>query len=146
VVLCLGLIYHLENPVNALRIARALTKGLCVIESQLAQQNDPITLGNGLSELYEESPASWAARVETDWESNMLASAGGVVSFTPNRAALLQASNAAGFGKREVAKPLPRIIASTWWGTGQFCAQGPLTRRTIKAAALGSAWSIRPAC
>ena len=37
-VLCLGLIYHLENPVGALRTARALTAagGLCVIETQIA--------------------------------------------------------------------------------------------------------------
>lgn len=37
-VLCLGLIYHLENPVGALRTARALTRdgGLCLIETQVA--------------------------------------------------------------------------------------------------------------
>jgi tRNA (mo5U34)-methyltransferase len=35
-VLCLGLIYHLENPVGALRQARALTRGLCLIETQVA--------------------------------------------------------------------------------------------------------------
>ncbi|MGH2853923.1 MAG: class I SAM-dependent methyltransferase [Solirubrobacteraceae bacterium] len=51
VVLCLGLIYHLENSIGALRIARALTRGLCVIESQLTRQNDPIVLGNGQSDL-----------------------------------------------------------------------------------------------
>lgn len=37
VVLMLGLIYHLENPVGALRIARALTGqgGVCVVETQV---------------------------------------------------------------------------------------------------------------
>lgn len=35
VVLMLGLLYHLENPVGALRIARALTKRLFVIETQV---------------------------------------------------------------------------------------------------------------
>ena len=37
-VLCLGLIYHLENPVGALRTARALTAdgGLCLVETQVA--------------------------------------------------------------------------------------------------------------
>lgn len=37
-VLCLGLIYHLENPVGALRMARALTAegGLCLVETQIA--------------------------------------------------------------------------------------------------------------
>jgi hypothetical protein len=34
-VLMLGLIYHLENPVGALRLARALCSKLCVIETQV---------------------------------------------------------------------------------------------------------------
>ncbi|HEY0178136.1 MAG TPA: DUF1698 domain-containing protein [Dokdonella sp.] len=34
-VLMLGLIYHLENPVGALRVARALTRGICVVETQI---------------------------------------------------------------------------------------------------------------
>jgi hypothetical protein len=34
-VLCFGLIYHLENPVGALRVARALTSKVCVIETQI---------------------------------------------------------------------------------------------------------------
>ncbi|MDT8321398.1 MAG: class I SAM-dependent methyltransferase [Xanthomonadales bacterium] len=35
VVLMLGLLYHLENPVGALRACRALCKGLCIIETQI---------------------------------------------------------------------------------------------------------------
>lgn len=35
VCLCLGLIYHLENPVGALRVARALTRHMCVVETQV---------------------------------------------------------------------------------------------------------------
>lgn len=34
-VLMLGLIYHLENPIGALRQARALTRHLCVVETQV---------------------------------------------------------------------------------------------------------------
>ena len=34
-VLMLGLIYHLENPIGALRQARALTKHVCVVETQI---------------------------------------------------------------------------------------------------------------
>lgn len=34
-VLMFGLLYHLENPVGALRIARALTRRACVIETQV---------------------------------------------------------------------------------------------------------------
>ena len=35
IVLMLGLIYHLENPVGALRVARALTKRICLVETQI---------------------------------------------------------------------------------------------------------------
>lgn len=35
-VLCFGLIYHLENPVGALRVARALCRDLCLVETQVA--------------------------------------------------------------------------------------------------------------
>jgi tRNA (mo5U34)-methyltransferase len=35
-VLCLGLIYHLENPIGALRKAHALCKNACLIETQVA--------------------------------------------------------------------------------------------------------------
>jgi hypothetical protein len=35
VVLMLGLLYHLENPVGALRICRALCRNLCLIETQV---------------------------------------------------------------------------------------------------------------
>jgi tRNA (mo5U34)-methyltransferase len=34
-VLMLGLLYHLENPVGALRLSRELCSGLCVIETQV---------------------------------------------------------------------------------------------------------------
>lgn len=104
VVLCLGLIYHLENPIGAMRLARAVTRGVCVIESQLTRQEEPIVLGNGQSDLFEETPASFAARVETDHSGNPLASWGGVVSLTPNRAALIQAAEAAGFVELELAR------------------------------------------
>jgi tRNA (mo5U34)-methyltransferase len=35
VVLCFGLIYHLENPVGALRVARDLCRGVCLVETQV---------------------------------------------------------------------------------------------------------------
>ncbi len=36
IVLMLGLIYHLENPVGAIRTAHSLTKEVCLIETQVA--------------------------------------------------------------------------------------------------------------
>jgi tRNA (mo5U34)-methyltransferase len=35
IVLVFGLLYHLENPIGAIRLARALTKKVCLIETQV---------------------------------------------------------------------------------------------------------------
>jgi tRNA (mo5U34)-methyltransferase len=101
VVLCLGLIYHLENPVGALRIARRLTRGLCVVESQLTEQAEPIRHGWGETGVFVEQDASWASCYEPDQDATPIASTGGVVSFIPNRAALVQALATAGFSTVE---------------------------------------------
>jgi 2-polyprenyl-3-methyl-5-hydroxy-6-metoxy-1,4-benzoquinol methylase len=57
VVLCLGLVCHFENPIGAIRMARALDHGVCVIESQLTRQVEAMLHGNGQSNQYEESQA-----------------------------------------------------------------------------------------
>ena len=64
VVLVLGLIYHLENPIGALRVARACTRGTAFVESQLTAQNEPIRLGWGETDSFREAPGHWAAVVE----------------------------------------------------------------------------------
>jgi SAM-dependent methyltransferase len=99
VVLNLGLIYHLEDPVGAIRRALELTSpgGLCVVETQLTRQTEPIVVGTGRTGLYEDAPASFAATYEHDQEANLLSSAGGIISLTPNRAALELSMQAAGF-------------------------------------------------
>jgi tRNA (mo5U34)-methyltransferase len=108
VVLCLGLVYHLENPIGALRIARALTRGLCLVESQLVEPHSPLRHGWGATDEYLEEEAAWAAMYEPEelQRTHPMASHGGVVSFIPNRAALEQALSAAGFSRVEVP-PVP---------------------------------------
>ena len=103
VVLCLGLIYHLENPVGALRVARRLTGRVCVVESQLVEPHEPLRHSWGTTGEYVDQPAAWAAWYEpqVEQDSHPIASAGGVVSLIPNRAALLQALGAAGFSNAE---------------------------------------------
>ncbi|CAB4940136.1 unannotated protein [freshwater metagenome] len=101
VVLVLGLVYHLEHPIEALRIARRLTRSLCIVESQLTRQDRPIIAGNGGVDAYFLRPASFAAFPETDSADNALASATGVVSLVPNRAALVQMPSWAGFDRVE---------------------------------------------
>ena len=81
-----------------------------MIESQLTEQIEPIRHGDGQTGVFLEQEASWAAWYEPDEQQsgNPIASFGGVVSFIPNRAALLGAVRAAGFAKTE---PLP-VFAS----------------------------------
>ena len=101
VVLVLGLIYHVENPMGVLRLARTCTRDLCVIESQLTQQNTPIVHGNGRADELHEADGSFAVVIEVG--DNMLASTGRVLSLVPNRAALVQMANMAGFEHVEFA-------------------------------------------
>jgi hypothetical protein len=104
VVFVLGLIYHVENPMGVLRLARACTRGLCVIETQLTQQNTPIVHGNGRADELHEADGSFAVVIEGG--GNMLASTGRVLSLVPNRAALVQMANMAGFEHVEFATAL----------------------------------------
>lgn len=47
VVLCFGLIYHLEDPVGALRVARSLCKGVCLVETQVVpNMSGPVDWGS----------------------------------------------------------------------------------------------------
>jgi tRNA (mo5U34)-methyltransferase len=101
VVLVLGLIYHVENPMGVLRLARACTRGLCVVESQLTQQNEPIVHGNGRADELHRADGSFAVVIEQG--DNTLASTGHVLSLVPNRTALEQMAHMAGFENVEFA-------------------------------------------
>lgn len=107
--LVLGLIYHLESPIEALRIARRLTRRLCIVESQLTAHDEPIRHGWGVSDHFLEAEGHWAARFEPAEEqaANPLASHGGIISLIPNRAALVEAMSVAGFRDVEVLAARP---------------------------------------
>ena len=107
VVLNLGLVYHVEDPVGVIRRSRERTApgGLCVVESQLTRQSAPIVHGWGSTGHLEEADGSFAVRLELDQDSNTLASAGGVVSLVPNRAALALAMSAAGLDDVRFLEP-----------------------------------------
>lgn len=107
VVLVLGLVYHLEDPVGALRRARALTRGVCAVESQLTRQDAPVVHGNGSGDVLLTAPASFAATVEDDAEHNQLASAPGILSLIPNRAALEAMVRVAGFDRVDFVAAAP---------------------------------------
>lgn len=107
VVLVLGLVYHVEDPVGVLRRARRLTRGVCIVETQLTRQVDPVVHGGGATGHFEEAAASFAAVLEADARDNPIASAEGVVSFVPNRAAAELAVRAAGFERADWQLPAP---------------------------------------
>lgn len=107
VVLMLGLVYHLENPVGALRRARVLTRGVCAVESQLTRQDRPLVHGNGSGEMLLTAAASFAATVEADAEHNQLASTPGILSLIPNHAALEAMMRVAGFEHVDSVEPAP---------------------------------------
>jgi len=101
VVLALGLVYHLEDPVGMLRLARALTHSVCIVESQLTQQREPVVYGWGSTGSQLEAEASFAAILERDADVQPSASRAGVLSLIPNRAALGLMLEAAGFDELE---------------------------------------------
>jgi tRNA (mo5U34)-methyltransferase len=124
VVLLLGLIYHLERPLEAIRVARRMTRRLCVIESQLTRQEEPIVRGDGIPGVYTESPASFAAWIEADSDANRLSSMNDVMSLVPNRAALRMMPEWAGFDRVDFLHARPehdpqyvggdRAIVAAW--------------------------------
>ncbi len=103
VVLCLGLLYHLEDPIGTLRLARALTTQLLVVETQVTRDPGPIRHAWGSTDdASEVTDASFAVRWERD-DDFPLASIDSVVSLIPNRAALTLSLNAAGFADVRLA-------------------------------------------
>ncbi len=103
VVLLLGLIYHLEDPMRAVRLARAMSGSLCVIDTQLTRQADPLpwTAQDGAES------GSFAVQLEKDSVVNPLASGPGRMSLIPNRAAVEEMATAAGFAEAEMLTPPP---------------------------------------
>ena len=96
--LFLGLLYHLENPMGALRQLRKVTQKLCILETQLTRLNAPVESGWGSESKFLHLPGSLAIYLETDMEQNRLASYSSL-SFIPNIAAVHQMLEAAGFSK-----------------------------------------------
>jgi tRNA (mo5U34)-methyltransferase len=106
VVILFGIIYHVEDPVGAIRRARALTRGICVIDTALTRQQRPLMHTWGVYDEVLEAPASFAAKLEADAATNPVASGTGIVSMVPNRAAVELMLEAAGFRTWEWREPL----------------------------------------
>ncbi|MBJ7608239.1 MAG: methyltransferase domain-containing protein [Candidatus Dormibacteraeota bacterium] len=105
VVLMLGLLYHLENPVGALRIARSLTRRICLIETVIGPN---LTGTVDWGSRTHTKPISGAFCVvdeaadvrEGNREANVSA-----ISLVPSLDALLFVMQAVGFSHVAVASP-----------------------------------------
>jgi tRNA (mo5U34)-methyltransferase len=95
-ILFLGILYHLENPIGALRLVHKRARRAVILETQLTRQAAPIVSGWGQTGVTLELEASLALYQETDAETNRLASKN-CVSFIPNVAAVRQMLLSAGF-------------------------------------------------
>ncbi|MEO5595682.1 MAG: methyltransferase domain-containing protein [Lysobacteraceae bacterium] len=121
-VLCFGLIYHLENPVGALRTARALCKRVCLIETQVAPGlSGWIDYGN--HQYVRPLQGSFAVIDETEETHGPEASTTGIC-LVPSTDALLWILHKVGFARTEIL-PVPeggyeqllhhkRVMVAAW--------------------------------
>jgi hypothetical protein len=121
-VLCFGLLYHLENPVGALRVARALCTRLCLIETQVAPGQTGV-VDYGSYRFVKPIEGSFVIVDETDETHGPEASTLGI-SLIPSLEALHFILRKVGFSKVEVL-PVPedgyeqlkygkRVVLAAW--------------------------------
>jgi len=103
IVLNLGLIYHLENPVGALRLSRALTRQVCLVETQVAPNlSGPLDWGH--YEFVKPMQGSFAVIDETEETRGPEMSTAGIC-LAPSVEALLWIMTKVGFDRVELLKP-----------------------------------------
>lgn len=103
VVLMLGLLYHLENPVGALRIARALCGRLCLLETQVVPGMSGM-VDYGSYEYVRPLKGSFGVIDETDDTHGPEASVTGIC-LVPSLEALVWILDKVGFSRVDVLPP-----------------------------------------
>ena len=102
--LCLGLLYHLENPMDALRRIRAVTTELCVIDTQVLRVSAPATTAWITEDRLIETEDVIGIIEEPDATWNPAASVTGI-SLVMNYSAMLKMLQHAGFKDIERVEP-----------------------------------------
>jgi hypothetical protein len=102
-VLMLGLIYHLENPIGALRQARALTRHLCVVETQVVPGMSGM-VDYGSYRFVRPLKGSFGIIDETDDTHGPEASTTGIC-LVPSLEALFWIMRKVGFSRVELVPP-----------------------------------------
>ncbi len=103
VVLMLGLLYHLENPVGALKTCRSLCKNLCLIETQVVPGMTGF-VDYGSYKYVRPLKGSFGIVDETDETHGLEASITGIC-LVPSLEALTWILHKIGFSKVTVLKP-----------------------------------------
>ncbi len=103
-VLCFGLIYHLENPIGALRKAFELCKNVCLIETQIAPGQSGM-VDYGSYRFVKQIEASFVVIDETHETHGSEASTQGIC-LIPNLDGLIWILEKIGFSRVEVL-PVP---------------------------------------
>lgn len=103
-VLCLGLIYHLENPIGALRKAFELCKNACLVETQIAPGQTGL-VDYGSYQFVKKIEASFVVVDETHETHGSEASTQGIC-LVPDLGGLIWILKKIGFSRVEVL-PVP---------------------------------------
>jgi len=102
--LCLGLLYHLENPMDTIRRVRAVTTDLCVIDTQVLRQSSQVTTAWITEDNLIDTESVIGLIEEPDAVWNPAAGTTGL-SFVMNEAALMLMLKHAGFVDVERVEP-----------------------------------------
>lgn len=103
-VFVLGLLYHVENPMLILRKIREVTKGICIIDTQINRFDSEVTTGFGCTGFDKKTKDVISIIEEKDINENITASITGL-SFIPNKSALYTMLRHAGFTEIEQIEP-----------------------------------------
>jgi SAM-dependent methyltransferase len=101
--LCLGLLYHVDSPMDVLRRLRDVTREVCVIDTQVLRPSPPVSALWGLK--HEETQDIIGLLSEEDLcDWNPFASTRSI-SFVPSRSALMTMLRHAGFTEVSELEP-----------------------------------------
>ena len=105
IVLMLGLIYHLENPIGAIRVAHALTGRVCLLETQVVPHlSGPVDWGNYT--FVKDLKGCFGIIDETDETHGPEASTLGIC-LAPSTQGLLWVMRKVGFDRVALIEPPP---------------------------------------
>jgi SAM-dependent methyltransferase len=121
--LCLGLLYHLENPMDTLRRVRSVTREVCAIDTQVLKPSSAVRTAWITDDNVLETENVIGIIEEGDAAVNPTASVTGL-SMVMNKTALMTMLRYAGFTDVKIIDPYPgcfqpyatgdRVIALAW--------------------------------